>query len=155
MDQSYVLHCCAIRPGPPRLRARPRLTRPPSSGRSWPVRRRRRQEDQVALAPEIRQQLRHGGDEGPSQHRSHDFAQRPSGFDRSSSRAMARLLDREAEARARHVRLALIRASDDSLFRCRTREKIGERLAVFRRSNALLRHFGSWRIGVRAKLEQF
>lgn len=30
---------------------------------------------------------------------------RPSGFDGSSSRAMARLLDRQAEARARHVRL--------------------------------------------------
>jgi hypothetical protein len=36
-------------------------------------------------------------------------------FDGPSSRGMARLLDKQAEARAQQVRLSLIRGSDDSL----------------------------------------
>jgi len=51
------------------------------------------QKDEMALAPEIRQQLRHGGDEGPSQHGRHDVAQGPSEFDGSSGRAMAKVLE--------------------------------------------------------------
>jgi len=49
--------------------------------------------DQVSLAPEIRQQLRRGDDEGPSEHGHHNFAQGASGFDGSSRRALARGLD--------------------------------------------------------------
>jgi hypothetical protein len=51
------------------------------------------QEDQVALAPEIRERLRHGSYEGPSQDGHYDLAQKPSELDGSSGRALAWLLD--------------------------------------------------------------
>src|SRR5215831_13971684 len=40
------------------------------------------------------------------------------------------------------------------LFGRRAPQKVSERLAILRRSDPLLRHFGSWRVGAWAEFEQ-
>ena len=72
----------------------------------------------------------------------------------SSGRALARILVDEAMHEANEW--ASFRAPDQAanLFRRCKRQEIRERLAIFRRSDALLGHFGSWRVGIGAEFKQ-
>ena len=105
------------------------------------ARKRRRRVRRMALAPQIRQQLRHRSDEGPSQYRDRNIVQELSEFDDSSARAMARVLGDGYPSERR-------------LSRGYPCKKIRECFAVLRRPDALLWHFSPGRVGIRANLEK-